>query len=326
MPNVDQLFEVFRQPGMPGASVGAIRRGQVVLRQAWGLADVEAVQAATPATNYRLASVTKQLTAMAVMLLAHDRALAYDDPARRWLPHLPGYAQGVTLRQLLTHTSGLADYEDHIPAGQTEQVHDDDIPALLPCEGGAYFSPGAAYRYSNTGYVLLALIAEQASGRPFGDLLRERIFTPLGMAGTLAHEHGRTVVTQRAFGYSLDDGRVERTDQSVTSATLGDGGVYSTVDDQARWAAALEGEALLPRAAQRAAFQPHVSAGDGAAYGYGWFVGARRGQPIVYHDGTTTGFRTAIVRYPERQLALIVLTNRSAAEPLELAHAVADEC
>jgi CubicO group peptidase (beta-lactamase class C family) len=326
MAAIDTIFEAFQRPGVPGASLAVVHNDELVYGAAWGLADPEAGRPATPTTNYRLASVTKQFTAAAIVLLAREGKLALDDPAGRWLPHLPQYAQLVTVRQLLTHTSGLADYEDCIPAAQTEQVHDADIPGLLPLDAGLTTPPGTAYHYSNTGYVLLALIAEQAGGSRFGDVLRTRIFQPLGMTHTLAHEDGRTSVPERAYGYTWRANCFERTDQSITSATLGDGGVYSSAHDMARWAIGLERAQLLSRAELEQVFHPYVATGAGTFYGWGWFVGQHEGQPIVYHDGFTTGFRTAIVRYPGRNLAVIVLANRTVAEPIELAHLVAREC
>lgn len=296
---------------VPGASVLVIDDGRVVVRKAYGLADVDAKTPATPATNYRLASITKQFTAAAILELAHEGKLGLDDRVKRWLPSLPAAANDVTIRHLLTHTSGLVDYEDVIPEGTTRQLRDADVLRLLESQDRTYFAPGTSYRYSNSGYALLALIVERVSGQNFAGFLRERIFLPLGMRNTVAFEEGVSTVANRAFG-TPDD-------QSLTSAVLGDGGVYSSIDDLARWAAALDepryAEALLPRT-------PVPDAG--AHYGYGWFIGTHRGEKLVWHTGETSGFRNALLRFPDRRLTVIVLTNRRDGEPRRIALEIAD--
>ena len=219
-----------------GASLLVIRDGRVAYAKGYGLAVVETRTPVGAETNFRLASLSKQFTATAIMLLVADGKLRYDDPVTALLPGLPGWARGVTLRHLLNHTSGLPDYEDFVPDSQSAQVHDADIPALLARAPGPKFAAGTRYDYSNSGYVLLALVAERAAGKRFADLLRERIFAPLGMTGTVALEEGRSTVPHRAYGYTLDPAGVARlTDQSNTSATLGDGGIYSSASDLAKW-------------------------------------------------------------------------------------------
>lgn len=255
---------------VPGASVLVVHDGKPVVRRAFGRSDLEAGTAATPSTNYRLASISKQFTSAAILLLAEDGRLDLDDPVRTWLPSLPAAAQPVTIRHLLTHTSGLVDYEDVIPGSMTWQLRDADVLKLLESQDRTYFTPGSGYRYSNSGYALLALIVERASGRDYPGFLRERIFLPLGMAGTLAYVREGAPVPHRAWGYSLVDGRWQRTDQSQTSAVLGDGGVYSSIDDLARWDAALYDDRLLSDASRAQAFAPATPTDDPAvAYGYG---------------------------------------------------------
>lgn len=303
----------------PGASVIVVRDGRVIARRAYGMADLEARIAATPDTHYRLASVTKQFTAAAILTLAEERKLSIDDPIRRWLPALPAYADAITIRQLLTHTSGLVDYEDLIPPGRTEQISDAGVLRLLETQSSTVFPPGTQYRYSNGGYVLLGLIVEAASGRRFADLLHEAIFAPLGMNTTVAHEEGITTVVDRAYGYSREGTLWRRTDQSVTSATLGDGGIYTSVDELVNWIRALEAgrfaEASVPRV------DTDVS---GERYGFGWKISDRGGRRVVFHTGESIGFRNAIVRFPDEHLAVVVLTNRNEGHPLDMALAIAE--
>ena len=224
---------------VPGAAVLVIRDGVVVTRSACGYADLEARVPVTPATNFRLASITKQFTAAAILEL--------------------GLAHDPSIQQLLTHTSGLIDYEDVLDSDW--QVDDRDVPRLI--EGHPrYFAPGTSYRYSNTGYALLALIIERESGMSFADFLRTRIFEPLGMQATTVGP-----ATNRAYGYSLVNGLWTRTDQDRTSATRGDGGIYSSIDDLAKWLAALDrglyAEAMIPRTQTD---DPQTQ------YGYGWRI------------------------------------------------------
>ncbi len=323
-PSADALFAAFDRLDVPGASAILISDGRVVYRAAFGAADLEAQVACTPATSYRLASVSKQFTAMAVVLLAERGLISYDDQITRFFADAPPAWGRISVRQLLTHTSGLPDYEELIPADATVPVLDADVLELVQRERRLYAPPGTAFQYSNTGYCLLALIVERVAGRPFAAFLREEIFAPLGMAA-VAYEAGRSQIANRAYGYSRRGAGFVRTDQSITSSTLGDGGIYASVDDLALWDAALAEERLVSARALEAAFAPAVALPDGSGgYGFGWYIGARRGLRLAYHTGETVGFRTAIVRYLDRRLTAAVLCNRSDAEPIALAHALAD--
>ncbi len=318
MRQIDELLSAYRGD-VPGACVAVLRGGVPILQQAYGLADLEARVAATSATNFRLASLTKQFTSAAILLLAQDGRLSIEDPVRRWLP-LPAAARGMTVRHLLTHTSGLIDYEDLIAGGTTLQLRDADVLRLLEAEDRRYFPPGTQYRYSNSGYVLLALIVERGSGEDFASHLRKRIFLPIGMRNTVAFEAGVAAVAQRAFGYSAAGGSWARTDQSPTSATLGDGGIYSSVDDLAKWDAALCQGALLGAESLRLAFAPATQTDDPAVqYGFGWRISGE----TRWHSGETLGFRNVIVRWLEHRLTVMMLTNRNDPPPYDTALAIA---
>jgi CubicO group peptidase (beta-lactamase class C family) len=322
MKQVDALMRKY-DGAVPGASLLVMKDGKALVRKGYGLAVVEDGTKATPATNYRLASVTKQFTAAAILLLAQDGRLTLDDPVRKWLPALPASDAAITLRQLLTHSSGLVDYEDLIPPGTTQQVSDADVLRMLSAAHANYFAPGTAYRYSNSGYVLLGLVIEKASGQSLPAFLHDRIFQPLGMDHTLLYEHGRgPEVTHRAYGYSEEGGHWLRTDQSVTSATRGDGGIYSSIDDLARWDAALYGDRLLSDASRKLAFSPHVKVtGEPyqAWYGFGWRITG----DTLWHSGESIGFRNVIVRWPGQHLTVILLSNRNDPEPYRTALAIA---
>jgi CubicO group peptidase (beta-lactamase class C family) len=316
---IDALMRAY-QGAVPGACVAVLHHGTSLFRCAYGLADIENQAAATPATNYRLASITKQFTAAAILLLAEGGRVSIDDRARKWLPGIPHAGDGITIRHLLAHTSGLIDYEDLLGGGTSRQLHDADVLTLLEAEDRTYFPPGTKFRYSNGGYVLLALIVERASGSDFAAFLRERIFLPLGMRSSVAFEAGVSAVPNRAYGYSAANGCWMRTDQSPTSATLGDGGIYSSIDDLAKWDAALYDSRLLRTESLRLAFAPAAPTSDPAVhYGFGWRVGGGR----AWHSGESTGFRNVIVRQPVCGLTVIVLTNRDHPEPYPTALAIA---
>jgi len=322
---IDSLFAAYAGPSRPGASVIVLRDGHVVARRAYGMADLERRTPAAPETDYRLASVSKQFTAMCIMLLAKDGKLQFDQPARSILPELPPAAAPVTIRHLLNHTSGLVDYEDLIPETRTAQLDDTDVLTMLAAKDSVYFPAGTAYRYSNSGYVLLGMIVARVSGMSFPQFLQARIFGPLGMTASVAHVGGRDTVPQRAYGYSPRGGGFEQTDQSVTSATLGDGGIYTNIDDMARWDRALSDTTLVDAALLAlAATPPALPQGAATEYGFGWFIDSYRGEPRWRHTGETSGFRNAIQRFPARRFTVIVLTNRSSGEPGAIAERIAD--
>ena len=323
-PAVDSIMHAYADPHGPGASVLIVRDGATVLARSYGLADVEAGIPATAQTDYRLASLTKQFTATAIVLLKEDGLLRYDDTIGSYLPQLPSSARNVTVRMLLTHTSGLWAYEDFVPDSQTTQVHDADVPALIAHADSTYFPPGSAYRYSNTGYALLALIVERVSSKSFAAFLHDRIFAPLGMSNTVAYENGISTVPHRAIGYTVDSGGVHRSDQSSTSAVLGDGGIYTSLEDLAKWDAALDANTLVRAADQREAWTSAVTTrGARVGYGFGWFVENGGDGLRLRHHGETSGFTNAILKIPGRRLTIVILTNRAGGEPWDLATRIA---
>lgn len=317
---IDTMMQAY-QGNVPGASLLVVKEGKAVVRRSYGLANLESHEAATPDTNYRLASVSKQFTAAGILLLSERGKLSLDDRVRRWLPELNAAHDAITIRQLLDHSGGLIDYEDLMPADATDQISDAGVLKLLAAEPRSYFSPGASYRYSNGGYVLLGLIIERASGQTLPDFLRRNIFQPLGMTHTLLYQRGGPEVTHRAFGYSEENGRWTRTDQSPTSATRGDGGIYSSIGDMAKWDAALYDHRLLSDASRNAAFSPQnkvTGEEDVDSYGFGWRIHG----DVRWHSGETMGFRNVIIRWPKQHLTVVMLTNRNDPEPYHTALAI----
>ena len=323
--SIDALFSDFNQPGAPGASLAVIQNGRFIYSKAYGLADVENNVRASTSTNYRLASVTKQFTATAILKLVDQGKLSLDSRLTEVLPGAPTYARDVRIRHLLSHTSGLVDYEDFVPDTQTVQVLDADVLKLLSKIDTMYFPAGAKFRYSNSGFALLALVVEAVSGQPFALFLKQNIFEPLGMKHTVAFQNGISTVENRAFGHSRTDKGFVRTDQSNTSAVLGDGGIYSSVEDLFKWDQELYANRLVSASLRQQSFTPAMlNDGTQTKYGYGWYVEPYKNLSSVYHTGSTRGFRNAIFRLPDQHLTVIILTNRNEGEPIELARKVAD--
>jgi CubicO group peptidase (beta-lactamase class C family) len=322
---VNVLFAGLISDQEPGAAILIVKDGRVAFERGYGVADLRTMSRIDALTNFRLASVTKQFTAASVMLLVRDGKLRYEDKLTDIFPDFPEYGRAITIRHLLNHTSGLPDYEDLMPQAdpglpmEQVQINDAGVFDLLKKQNAGKSAPGTRWAYSNSGYVLLGLVVEKASGRPFAEFLRDRIFIPLKMTGTVAYEHGKSDVPNRAFGYTREGGRWRETDQSPTSATLGDGGVYSSLSDLLKWDEALCRHTLLSAAEMSAALTPvRVPEGpptepDGtrADYGFGWFLNPWKGHTRMWHYGETSGFRTSIQRFTDDGLTVIILCNRA---------------
>jgi CubicO group peptidase (beta-lactamase class C family) len=313
---VDALFAEF-SGNHPGAAVMMIREGKPVFAKAYGMADIEKKVPCSTNTNFRLASVTKQFTAMGILILSERGKLSLDDKLTKFFPDFPKYGDAITVRHLLTHTSGVVDYDDPVPAGFTDQLKDKDVLRIVSAHDGTYFPPGTKFRYSNSGYAILALIIEKVSHQSYAQFEKENIFDRVGMSNTVAYEKGISTVPNRAFGYAVTKGGFEPADQSLTSAVLGDGGIYSSVVDMFKWDQALYTETLVSAKMLKDAYAVHSKKSDfdGSGYGYGWYVA---GPDHVWHYGSTCGFNTKIERFPQKKITVIVLTNRNDAKLSEL--------
>jgi CubicO group peptidase (beta-lactamase class C family) len=317
--SVDQLFADYDSEGMPGASVMVIKDGEPVLTKSYGLASVEQGVPVRPATNFRLASVTKQFTATAILMLVEEGRLNLDDSIRRYFPGFPEFAEAITIRHLLQHTSGIEDYEPLYGNPFPEQILDRGVVEIIGDTEATYFPPGSQYRYSNSAYAILAVLVEDLSGLSFPEFLDARIFAPVGMNNTVAYRKGETSVPNRSYGYTVNGRLVEDADQSAWSAVLGDGGIYSSVEDLARWDAALYDNSLLSPETWAAAWTPGLE-----NYGFGWRIDEYRGKRRQHHSGSTSGFRNFMQRFPDERLTVIVLTNRAEPDVASLAERVAD--
>ncbi len=346
---LDAIFSPFANANTPGLAVLVRKDGRTVFERGYGARELRSFAKIDSQTNFRLASCSKQFTAMSIMLLVHDGKLRYDDKLTDVFPDFPAYGKAITIRNLLNHNSGLPDYEDLMAAAEkrkgaavwtpTHQIQDAEVLDLLKQETAGKFAPGTQWSYSNSGYVVLGLVVTKISGKPFAQFLRERIFASLGMSQTLAYEKGKSEISQRAYGHSKDGKAWKETDQSSTSATLGDGGIYSSLEDLAKWDEALAQHTLLTEKEMQPALtpaklttgaQPKWPAnsdrpeGTPVSYGFGWFLDPYRNHDRMWHYGDTMGFHSYILRFHADHLTIVVLTNRTDLDPESLALRVAD--
>jgi CubicO group peptidase (beta-lactamase class C family) len=348
---LEDILTNFARPGEPGLAVLIKRDKLIIFDRGYGVRKLGAQAAITSDSDFRLASVTKQFTAMAIMLLVRDGKLRYDTALTEIFPQFPPYGRAITIRHLLTHTSGLPDYEDLMDQAEKltgkrwspeHQIQDEEVLALLEKESAGKFAPGTKWAYSNSGYVILGLVIAKASGISYGEFLERRIFAPLHLENTLVYRKGKRAIPNRAFGHGLELGKIVVTDQSSTSATKGDGGIYSNLDDLSKWDDALANHTLLPEADMLAAItpvkladgsEPHwpteadsdsLAPGKPVSYGFGWFLDPYQGHTRMWHSGSTMGFRTVIERFTNDHLTIVILCNRADLDPSKLALKIAD--
>jgi len=321
---IDRYIEAqLKKQNIPGLAVAVVRDGAVTKARGYGVADVELNVPATERSVFQWASVTKQFTATAIMLLAQDGKLKLDDPVSRYYPNAPSAWSNVTVRHLLTHTSGIKGYTElpNFFATVRKDYEPDEIIGLVtsrPLE----FAPGEKWAYSNTGYYLLGLIIEKVSGQSYGEFLMRRIFRPLGM-DTARLNNQFELIPNRATGYDLQNDRLVRAEFVSPTQPFSAGALVGTVLDLAKWDAALYTDKLLPTAVLQEMWTP-VKLNDGKTfpYGYGWQTGEIRGHPYVGHGGGIHGFSSFILRLVHDKLTVIILVNRGA-NPQALAASVA---
>ncbi|HPL54497.1 MAG TPA: serine hydrolase domain-containing protein [Bacillota bacterium] len=310
---VDRLFREFGGlPNLPSASVIVIKDGEIVFNKAYGCSGVEKNTKAETTTNYRIASLTKQFTAMCIMILKDRGALNYEDKAIDILPDFPEYGREITVWHLLNHTSGLKEYQDvqHYPAGTTKQLKDKDVFDFYKKQDSTNFRPGTACQYSDGGYAVLALIIEKVSGMSFAEFLKQNIFIPLEMNNTVAYEEGISEVKNRAYGSAVENNKFINKDQSLFSAVLGDGGIYTSTVDMYKWDQALYTDKLVSSGTMKEAFAiSRTTLGQPVTYGFGW--GKEPNKPGQYvMEGSTKGFRSIYYRNEEKRFSVIILTNK----------------
>lgn len=314
---LDDLFRQFH--GTPGCVVGVAQDGKEVFANAYGQADLEHGVPLRMASAFYMASVSKQFTALALLLLAEEGEVSLADSVRALIPELPPYADGVTLRHLLNHTSGLRDYFN---VGR-RAGHPDDyryteraVLNMLGRQKSLNFVPGAEFQYSNSNYVLLSLVIERASGAPLDQYARRRIFGPLGMESTrFQHDH-TALVPLRATGYRREGGEWHTSNSTLD--VVGDGGMYSTIGDMLRWAVNFDAPVVGANALALMQEKARLNDGQEIEYGLGLAMDEWRGLARVRHAGGYAGYRTNFVHFPGERLTVVLLCNNAGADLLGL--------
>ncbi len=309
---------------LPALSVGVVLDGQLVKTAAYGLADLELGAPATPATVFQIQSITKTFTASAILILVEEGRISLEDPVSKHLDGTPESWKSITIRHLLSHTSGLRDFINQPVASLRLEVTEEEVlrsMAALPLQ----FVPGERYAYSNTNYHLLAMVIRKLTGKWYADFLSERIFTPLGMTHTRPVSLS-AVIPNRASGYFWTGQAFRKGDYIAESIlSYGGGGILSTTPDMVLWAQAMmSGKVLKPETIVHAWTPAKLNDGRASGYGLGWAIGSLEGHREVNHSGAhATGFTSFLGIYPEDRLAVIVLLNRGGFEPSRIARRLA---
>lgn len=313
---VDAFFGQFITSDTPGAVVLVINQGQIIHRTAYGLADLQNNTPMTVHHALHLASTSKQMTAISIMMLAMQRLIDYDATLNTYIPELTNVAGICTIRQMLQHTSGLPDYDDGITElllAHTNTPTNDDMVTIINRAPALVSPPGSVYAYSNVGYDLLAVVVERVAKQSFPDFLQSHIFTPLGMQHTFSLPNPeRRAHDLLAFSYIGSHTKPELYESDILDAIYGSGSVYATVDDMALFDAALYDERLIPQSIYQEALRPAIlSDGSTAPYGFGLELGEWNAESYVAHSGSWLGFNSDYVRFPQRRFSAIVLLNRA---------------
>lgn len=325
---VDQIFVDF-QNEMPGAAVMVIEDGEIILQKGYGLARVSDQTPVTADTNFRLASVTKQFTAMTILQLIERGQLSFETSLTDIFPDFPEYGQAITIRHMLQHSSGIKDYGPMSTMELGRQFNDQDVVDYLMTLNDVDFQVGEQHVYSNSAYVTFTKIHEKITGQPWREYVKENIFDPIGMSNTLAFVDGVNVVSNRAYGHTIEEnGNITETDQNKWSAMLGDGGIYSNLNDFYKWDQALYTDQLLSQDMMDA-MVTNQKTNDGSPmnYGYGWRLETYKDMEIHYHTGSSIGFRNIYYRIPSKNFSIVIFRNRdegSEFSSLEYAHKMVD--
>ena len=327
---LNEVFAEWDRDDSPGCAAGALRRGAFVFKSAYGMANLDHAVPLTPDSIFRMASVSKQFTAAAVLVAEDQGLLSLEDPLRKHFPDLPDWADPVRIRHLIHHTSGIRDYLVVMALrglGDDAYYTDADVLAALRQLERLNFEPGSEYLYSNSGYWLLARLIHRTSGKTLREFAAEHLLGPVGMTGSHFHDRQREIVPGRATGYrprpEAEGGGFEM--DATTLEMVGDGGLYTSVNELRHWERMfLDPAALGPDLLHRLVAPGRFNDGSVQDYAGGLGLGEYRGLATVSHGGGFVGFRTYALRFPEQEFAVFVLCNSASADPGELARRVAD--
>lgn len=326
---VDKIFARWDKPNSPGCTLGIIQEGRFIYERGYGMANLEYGIPLTSQSVFRIGSTSKQFTAMCIVLLEEEGKLSVDDNLKKYFPKMPDYAESITIRQLLHHTSGVRDYLTLMSlagARGDDFYTDPEVVDLIVRQKELNFAPGDEFLYSNSGYFLLAEIVERVTGDSMRVYAEDKIFKPLGMTHTHFHDDFTQIVKSRASGY----GRKKGGDFWINMTTLGmigDGGVFTSVDDLLLWDLNFYDNKLGKadtRLIEKMLTPGNLNSGEKLDYAFGLGISEYKGLKMVSHGGSFVGFRADMIRFPEQEFSVIVLANLGNINPSRLAKQVAD--
>ena len=325
---VDAFLSQWDKNDMPGGAVGVVKDGKLVYKRGFGMANLDYDVPNTPLTLFNLASASKPFTAFSIALLAQQGKLSLDDDIRKYVPELPQYADTVTIRHLIHHTSGIRDYQALVffgGLGTSNAYSDKDIVNILARQKNISFKPGARYQYSNSGYFLMAIIVKRVSGKSLRAFAEENIFKPLGMKNTLIYDNRFEVIKNRASGYWVGPDKSIRARSSLDDL-VGAAGVLSSVEDMYLW----DQNFYEPKVGNKELIQllttpGTLNSGEKMDYAFGMWRGEYKGLPVLMHSGNMqSGYRARVHSFPEQKITIIALSNNTAIFPSVIVEKLAD--
>jgi CubicO group peptidase (beta-lactamase class C family) len=324
---IDSIFSEWNKPNTPGCALGIIKNGELIYGKGYGLANMEYDIPNSASSVFRIGSTSKQFTAASIVLLAEQGKLRLDNTLKDYFPEFPDYANKITIRHLLNHTSGIRDYLQlaYLKGfGDDDFYVDDNIMAWLVNQTDLNFAPGEEFLYSNSGYWLLGQIVKKVSGTNMADFAQKEIFAPLQMNNTHFHNDHTQIVKNRASGYVP----AEKDRYKISMTTLdmiGDGGIFTTINDIKKWDDAYYNSEVLSKAFWKMMTEQGVlNSGKIIDYASGLFISEYKGLKTVRHGGAFVGFRAELLRFPDQRLSIAIFANRGDANPSAMANQVAD--
>ncbi len=313
---IDSLLSKTYSDTLPGVTVAILHEGKTVFKKNYGISNVVTKSRITSASDFNICSLTKQFTAIAILQLEEKHLLSLNDKISRFFPGMnKKLADAITIKQLLTHSSGIPDHYDHTNTVNMKHAHDSDVYNALKGLDSTYFIPGTQFRYSNTAYCLLALVIEKLSGMPYNKYMYENIFKPAGMNNTVVWNEN-TTIPGMVTAYERDSNSNfirSGADEHIFFSTEGDGGIYTSADDYIKWFRALQNgkpfsKAIIDKARS---IEFSINKTEKAGYGFGWFIDGHDAAEKVYHSGDNGGFRTYSFSIPTLNYLVIIFSNRS---------------
>jgi len=313
---VDSLLEHIYKNDAPGISISITQNGKSIFKKSYGVADLKSKKNLDSKTNFNIGSLTKQFTALAILQLSKNKKLSLDDHLDKFFPGLDtNVSMAVTIKELLTHSSGIIDHYDLSDTKNMKHAHINDVLHAIQKTDSTYFVPGSHFRYSNTAYCLLSLIIEEISGMSYAQYLKQNIFMPLGMKQTVVWNE-KEKIKNEASGYEFDTTtksfKKSGADENIFFSTEGDGGIYTSIEDYLKWFTALQSGKILAKEMIRGSRSSQfiIDQEKHLSYGYGWFVDESPELRKVYHSGSNGGFRTYSFSIPDEDFLIVIFSNR----------------